>query len=216
MSVKMFIHRIIRYFKRHGLFATGKRFFEKFWWDVIRRRNIIYYVELTKCSLQEFELPEHYAIECKKTGEDIISSELETLYSYRGEKIVQNQMQDHFSKGAYLWLIKNDGQVVGMVWMIREHTLKPYYWPMMPGDVHLFDNEIFPDYRGRGINAVFLNGLVVELKDMGLVRAFIETRIINVSERKSLKKTLFVELTTARKWHFLNRDFTSFKARKKQ
>ena len=159
----------------------------------------------------EYPLSPNYSIVCRRSYNEITESELQTLTYYRGEKIVLAQIDDHFSKGACLWLIAIEEKVVGMVWTIRQKTLKPYYWPMTPYDVHLFDNEVFPDFRGRGINPLFIDHLLFKLKKEGLVRAFIETRELNGPEIRSLSKTCFNELGRAHKFHIFCCDITIFK-----
>lgn len=153
-------------------------------------------------------MPQNFAVECRKNFGEILKDEIETLIHYGGERIIRYELKNRFGKGAYLWLMKVDRKAVGMVWTIRQKTLKPYYWPLTPNDVHLFDNEVFRDYRGQGINPFLINYVVFELKQKGFVRAFIETNEINKPEIRSLSKTFFAELGRAKRLHLPGQNIT--------
>ncbi len=201
MAKHFLFYRIVRYYKANGLTKTLRRSFEMLWQKTFRKRFVIFFVELTKLNGVEIRMPQNFAVECRKNAGEITKDEFESLTHYGGERIIRYELKNRFGKGAYLWLMKVDGKDVGMVWTIRQKTLKPYYWPMTPNDVHLFDNEVFRDYRGQGINPFLINYVVFELKKKGVIRAFIETSEINKPEIRSLSKTSFTELGRAGRLH---------------
>jgi len=180
-----------------------RRCFEMLWQKTFRRQFVIFVAELTKLNHEEIVMPQNFIVECRKNDGEVTKAELETLMYYGGEQIIRYELEERFNKGAYLWLMKVDGEAVGMVWTIRQRTLKPYYWPMTSNDVHCFDNEVFRDYRGRGINSFLINYVVLKLKRKGFIRAFIETSKDNKPEIISLSKTFFAELGRATRLNLL-------------
>ena len=141
-------------------------------------------------------------IECNKIETDISEEDKKIMELFLYKEIFQDQLKVRFSKGAFIWLVKQDSSLAGFVWSIVQTTVEPYFFPLTKKDVHIFDNVIFPEYRGRGINTILINHVLFELKRMGFVRAFIETHTWNTSEIKSLIKTHFYRLAEARKFHF--------------
>lgn len=191
MAKDFLIFRLRCYFRENGLVRTIGRSFELLWQSTFRKRRFLYYVDLPKLPDEQFKLREDLTVECKKGEDEISEEELNTLIFYRRERIIKRQLKDRFSKGASLWLIKLNAQVVGIVWSVREATIEPYYFPLTSSDVHLFDNEVFHDYCGRGINSQLINYVLFALKKQGMVRAYIETAVRNVREIRSLAKTYF-------------------------
>jgi hypothetical protein len=44
---------------------------------------------------------------------------------------------------------------VGYTWTLSGRTLQPYCFPLTARDVHIFDDLIFPPYRGRSLNSIY-------------------------------------------------------------
>jgi len=189
------------YLTRHGLVRTIRRSLELVWRSIFHRRRLLFYVDLTKSLGEDFILPQEAKVECKNCRDEISEEELNSLVFYRRERIIKHQLEDRFAKGARLWLIKLNGCVAGMVWSVRQTTVEPYYFPLTDGDVHFFDNEVFREYRGRSINSHLINYVLHSLKEEGMVRAYIETAMSNVSEIRSLAKTYFRNYGSATKLH---------------
>jgi len=175
----------------------------------------LFYADLLKLPDEQFTLPEEFAVECKKSENEISKEELDTLIFYRRERIIRHQLKDRFSKSSRLWLIKSNGQVAGFVWSVREATIEPYYFPLTSSDIHLFDNEIFYDYRGRGINSHLINYALFALKEEGMSRAYIETAVRNVREIRSLAKTYFSSYGSATKLRILGHNISFWQKTKR-
>ena len=190
MAKHFFIFRLVRCFKKKGFLETIHRSFVVLLHSFLRRR-LMFYVDLPNLPHRNLELPENHTVEYRKNQKDISSEEFEALAYYKGERIIKEQFKERFGRGARLWLMKLDGRAVGLVWTVNQKTVEPYYFPLTEKDVHIFDNEIFCDYRGRGINTWLINYVLFTLKEKKMIRAYIETRVDNVSEIKSLAKTYF-------------------------
>jgi len=98
-------------------------------------------------------------------------------------------------------MLRQEADVLGFVWTVERTPIQPYFFPLTAGDVHMFDNEIFFEYRGRGLNPLLIRTVLAQLRQAGLARVFIETLERNTPERKSLAKTAFKPIGVVRKRH---------------
>jgi len=193
--------RFIRYYRRKGIINTIRRVFQKIRELLFRKPDILFFADLPRLKNEEYVLPANFGVEFVRSEAEVSRQELNILCEHIGEKIFRYQMEERFSKGALLWLVKVDGMLAGCIWSIARRTIQPHYFPMTDKDVHLFDNFIFEELRGRGINTVLINHVIDELKKKGLLRAFIETNITNKREIRSLAKTDFQKFGLGRKYH---------------
>ena len=208
MVEPVLVSRLIRYYKAQGLLKTFYRILEKLWYLVFPKANILYCVDLAELNTDRYVRPENMQIISYKNMNEIEEGEMAALTGYFSEYIIKRQMEERFDMGAVLWLLKVDDRVAGMIWSIKAKTVRPYYFLLATNDVHLFDNEIFSDYRGRGLNIILIEYALSGLRSMGLVRAFIDTNLRNTAEIRSLAKTSFNDFGLARKIHFGGRDIT--------
>jgi len=207
MSRRLRLIRFKHYYRRKGLINTIHRIFQKikdlpFW-----KPEILFFVDLAKLENKERTIPNNFRIECLKSEDEIFREDLVVIFKNISEEIMRYFMEERFSQGAFLWLIKVDGAPAGYIWSIERRTIRPHYFPLTADDVHLFDNLIFEKFRGRSINSVLINYVLTELKRDGLVRAFIETNITNTSEIRSLSKAGFQKYGLSRKCHVGERNF---------
>jgi hypothetical protein len=151
---------------------------------------------------------DHLRIEAKFKESDLSFQERKELDRLRHPAINKSQLTERFSAGAKLWIAKLDGAIVGFVWTMKGSTLRPYFFPMLEEDAHLFDNEIGTFHRGRGINPVFINHVLYELKNQGICRVFMETKVWNWSEIRSLQKTRLKRFCVATKYNLGRRSWT--------
>ena len=93
-----------------------------------------------------------------------------------------------------LWLVKVSGVLAGYIWTIRGATINPDVRTLTHDEVSFFDNMIFENFRGRGINPILINYVLSEMQKQKCVRAFIGTKVTNVSEIKSLEKNGFSQM----------------------
>ena len=208
MLKKFWRARFFKYYHQHGFIGTVGRIFREIWLVISKKRFVLYYVDLPISSTDKRTFPSNVQVLPKYNMEEINTDEMNVLASYRGIDVIKYHAKKRFDKGAILWLAKIDGKTAGMIWSLRGRTMEPYYFFLTDNDVHLFDNEIFKDYRGGGINTVLIERVLLELKNMGAIRAFISTNLRNKAEQRSLGKTSFKKFALARKFHILNRDIS--------
>lgn len=214
MPIKFFYIRFVKFFRKYGFAQSIKRL-----WIITKRRlfqqsSIIYYSNLIdlKPSLQSCL---NLKIENKKNKEDLTDDDYKKLYKYHDERIINNLIKNRFDKGAVLCVAKLNDEFVGFIWTIKQYTVKPFYFPLLEQDVFLFDNEIFEDYRGKGINSVFVDKVLLELHSEKYTRAFIDTRLWNKSEIHCLDKTCFKKLAIASQVQLFGKNIVIWRDQKK-
>jgi len=208
MKELKFFTRFAKYYKKHGLLKT----FQKVCQDVqhlfFKSQMVLYYAELKELPDTGLSLPQNINIECRRTYDDAYLSDMQKLTDYRSEKLLTKKIKDRFEKGAVLWIIKQDGAIAGFIWSIRGKTVKPYYIPLTPDDVFLFDVEVFDTFRGRGLYPLLTNYMVGKLKSEGVIRAFGDIRAWNASSILGAKKTYFHKLAEVRTFNIFGRNIT--------
>jgi ribosomal protein S18 acetylase RimI-like enzyme len=204
------LERLIRFYKKHGFINSLQKLFV--WIGRLKHNNqfVFYYCELPNLKKNTTE-DKNYIIKKFESKEEMDEELLNRLYQYRYEKEMNIKMEERFKKGATMWCIVFDNQFSGFVWTINQTTIEPYFFPLTPGDIHMFDNEIFEDFRGRGINKFLVNSVLEELKKMGFLKSYIETALWNISEMKSLAKTGFKKLVIVKKKLIFNKTKTIWK-----
>ena len=205
--------RFIRYYRRKGIINTIHRVFQKIRELFFRKPDILFFADLPRLKNEEYVLPADFGVEFVRNEAEVSRQDINILCEHIGEKIFRYQMEERFSEGALLWLVKVDGMLVGYIWTIRGTTIQPHFSPVTTNDVHFFDNFIFEEFRGRGINPVFVDYVLWKVRKEGLIRALIETKVTNTPEIRSLAKTHFKPYGLARKLNILGRSVTMWTQR---
>jgi ribosomal protein S18 acetylase RimI-like enzyme len=205
MAISSSISRLTAYFARHGFWATvhraviaGKR-------AVFSNRMVLLYCDLSAQSSPAADLPKSLTVERYRTQTEVSLSDLEQISSFWNPLLSKRNIKKRFEQGGSLWLIKSEDRLAGYGWTLQGHTIEPHYFRLGPDDVHLFDFQVFPQYRGRGMNpqlvGYILRSLAVECRG----RAFIEAAEWNRPQLASLRNTPFRRLGLARKFTVLRR-----------
>lgn len=206
--IKISGSRISRYYRTHGLWETAVHTFVYLRRYALPEKVIVYVAELAEIGNPEENGAQDLRIECIMSADALCEPDLQALLAQRDPELMRSQIRERFSKGAWLWLAKLDSEIAGMLWTLRQTPLKPYYFPLLERDIHLFDDEVFPAFRGRGINPWLVTSVLAELGRQEASRAYIETAPWNHAEIKSLSKTPFRKLGVARKVRILRRTVT--------
>jgi GNAT superfamily N-acetyltransferase len=137
-------------------------------------------------------------MECVNTLAELGADRLRTMTTFWNPKLADRNIRERFARGASLWLAMSGNDLAGYGWTLQGATIDPYYFPLSQSDVHLFDFQVFPDFRGRGINPLLVTQILVALAHDGHTRAFIEAAAWNDAQLASLRKTPFHLLGTVR------------------
>jgi GNAT superfamily N-acetyltransferase len=196
-----YFYRLGHYVKRHGVrdtFARAKVEFQRLY---STGRMVIYCYDFpTNSSPGSLgDLPPGLAVERKNSREEIAPDDLERILNFWNPQIASRDLAERFASGASLWLARCEGKVIGYGWTLTGHTMRSYFIPLGPDDVHLFDFLVFPEYRGRRVNPSLVGFILDALAKEHCSRAYIEVAEWNHAELKSLKRTTFHLVGKARK-----------------
>ncbi len=198
----------MHYLKANGLSKTAIHALEVGKRNIFQNRFIIFYADIATIKDKEIKLPDSWTVECKQQQGDIKEIDLNRLLSSWNKTIKNRQIRERFDKGAILWFLKINNELAAFKWTIRKKPVKPYFFPLTDCDVHVFDAFVFPEFRGKNINAFLTKYVFFELKKDNTIRAFAEVHAWNKQELNSIQKSGFIRLSSARKFHFFGRNVT--------
>ena len=144
-------------------------------------------------------------MERKQRETELDPQDLQKIVNYWNPALARRNIKERFEKGASLWLIKYKGRLAGFTWSLRGRTLQPYFFPLGPHDVHMFDFQVFPQYRGEGMSPSLMTYIWRILAGEGAVRLFGEVAEWNHAQLAFLRKTPFHRLGQARKFTIFDR-----------
>jgi ribosomal protein S18 acetylase RimI-like enzyme len=203
MSISHSISRFTAYFKRNGLRATVRRIGLAARRVLFSSRMVLFYCDFSAHSWSAADLPSFLKVERHKNQTDLSPQDLQQITSFWNPQLAERNIKERLELGASLWLIKFENKLAGYGWTLQGHTVKPHYFRLGPGDVHLFDFHVFPQYRGQGVNPLLVSYILRSLAAEGQGRAFIEAAEWNQAQLASLRRTPFRRLGLARKFTLL-------------
>ena len=189
MAISSSISRLSSYFRRHGFGATVRRAAVAGRRALFSNRMVLLYCDLAGHSSPAADLPNSLTVERHRTQRDVSRSDLEKISTFWNQRLSERNIERRFELGASLWLIKSEGDLAGYGWTLRGRTVEPHYLPLGPEDVHLFDFQVFPQYRGRGFNPLLVSHILRNLVLESQGRAFIEAAEWNQPQLASLRNT---------------------------
>ena len=205
MSISNSISRFAAYFKRNGLRATAYRAGLAIRRSLLSSRMVLFYCDLSTLSLPNADLPSALKVERHRNPTDLSPQDLEQITSFWNPAQARRNIEERFELGASLWLIWFEDKLAGYGWTLQGRTVEPHYFQLGEDDVHLFDFQVFPQYRGRGVNPSLVSNILRSLVAECHGRAFIEAAEWNQSQLASLGRTRFHRLGSARKLTILRR-----------
>ena len=82
-------------------------------------RVVLFYFDLADDVPVPAATPSSVGIEKKEHETEICPPDLQEFVGFWNPKIARQQMKDRFRRGAWLWLLKADGQLAGYGWTLR-------------------------------------------------------------------------------------------------
>jgi GNAT superfamily N-acetyltransferase len=205
MGISSAIVRLAGYHKRHGFSATVRRLSLQARRALFSGRMVLFYCELSAQGSSAADLPGSLRFERHRNQSDLSPEHLQQITSFWNPRLAQRNMDERFGHRASLWLIKSEDALAGYGWTMQGQTIEPHFFPLGANDVHLFDFQVFPQYRGRGMNPLLVHHILRELAGECRGRAFIEAAEWNHAQLASLEKTPFHRIGWARKFTVLGR-----------
>jgi ribosomal protein S18 acetylase RimI-like enzyme len=208
MGIANSISRLTAYYKRRGFGATIRRAGLAVKRALFSNRMVVFYCDLAKQTTAPVNIPSSLKVERLRSYAELNPQDFQEMTSFWNPKQAHRNIRERFDRGASLWLIKSGDKLAGYGWTLQGRTVEPYYFPLAPDDVHLFDFHVFPQYRGQGINPFLVTQIIHNLPTIGRGRAFIEAAEWNEAQLSSLRKTPFHQLGLARSLAIFGYKFT--------
>lgn len=199
MSIRAFYLRTTKYVRRHGLKPAVQRIWREARNQLRYNRDVLFCRDLLRGGFDGHPVPEGCRVERYDKGTGVPQRLFKRIGEEYSEELLQEYVLNRLDKGASLWCLMNETEDMTYTWTLTGRTMKPYYFPLLDGDLHLFDGFTFPSFRGRGLNAVLLDHVLEHYRDEGFVRAYLETHEWNTSVLKLVPKNGFVRIGLARK-----------------
>ncbi len=210
MGIADSISRATEYYSRHGLGATIRRAGVAARRALFSNRMLVFYCDLPLQTPRPVKIPSSVRVDRLIKETELRQQDLEDITSFWNPKRARRNIKERFAKGASLWLIKSEEKVAGYGWTLQGCTMEPYYFPLAPEDLHLFDFHVFPQYRGQGMNPLLVISILDNLSINCRGRAFIEAAEWNEAQLRSLQKTPFHRLGVARSGTIFSHTFVSW------
>lgn len=191
MSLSNSVSRLAEYYKRNGLRATMRRAGVAAKRALFAGRMVVLYCDLDEGRLPPLKVPKSMQVERLRALADISAEHFEAITSFWNPKLANRNILERFEKGASLWLVECEGRLAGYGWTLQGQPISPYYFPLGPDDVQLFDFYVFPRFRGRALHWLLTSYILHTLTAEGRSRAFADTGEWNQAQLASFKMTPF-------------------------
>lgn len=176
---------------------------------------VVFYCDLERAALPAPSIPAWLKVQRLRSYAELSQPDVRRITEIWNPNECIRRMHERFSKDASLWVFRSvpDGTLAGFGWSLQGTTIEPYYFPLAPDDVHLFDFHVFEEHRGQGLNPMLVAHILSTVAKEAEGRAFIECAEWNHPQRASLKKTSFHHLGTVSTTQFFGRAFTRWSER---
>lgn len=199
---------MIEFYKKRGFLKTVYRILEHPYQTVLKSRRILIYAEMSEIDDSVLNLPLSITIDAKKTYSEAVQIDMQKMVMYWEKEREIEKTQERFRKGAVLWVLRLNGNIVSFVWSIKGKVVTPWYLPLTPHDAFIFDAITFEEYRGQGLYPLLMNYILARLRLEGVSRAVAELYAWNKSSINGLKKTCYRKFGEARKLRCFGKNIT--------
>ena len=206
MDLRMLIKRAIRYYKSRGLVQTISRTAVSVKRLLFHSKTIIYSACVSDLENSKYPSVDEYTVQRIRERDGFSSEDFDALLKYYDKTVLEHQLTQRFNLGAEIWLIKENNELLGFNWSIINSSIGKYFFPLLERDVFIFDQIVFNEFRGRGINAKLTMHILRTLKQENIMRAYISMKEWNKANVKAISKTAFQKIGKARKMNFFGRE----------
>jgi len=148
---------------------------------------------------KEARLSDSARVDQKRAASELGEADRQLITEFWNPEVSRRNLDERFSQGASLWLLKCGDELRGYVWTLRGGTIEPYYFPLGANDFHFFDLWVFPEYRGWSMIPLLVKEVARRLAAEGGSRAFCEVAEWNQASLFFQRLTGFRRLGCARK-----------------
>jgi hypothetical protein len=206
MRASVFVSRFITFYSRYGFSATIRRLGEETK-RLPLNHHVVFYCDLSRQATTPAKLPSSLKVARLTSYAELGSQDLEAIIAFGDSKQAHRNIRDRFEQGASLWLVWSGDMLAAYSWTVRGRAIEPYYFPLAPDDVRLFDFFTFPKFRGRAILWFLLTHILHSLKEEGAARVFGAVAEWNQASLSLYKLTPFRSLGVARMYKVLGHTF---------
>lgn len=193
MNVGSMLYRLTNFARRNGIRRSAGRAMTMIINRLFYNKEILFRFDLSDPSLDGYNLPDGFAIDHFSSAHEPPKHFLVGIVEHDNmpmETFVR-KAERRFKKGSDLWILTHGADFIGYLWSIGSTTMEPYYFPLTAKDVHLMDNQIFPQFRGKNYNYHLYTYVLGRLRQRGFERIVCETAFRNTPIQKSLAKIRF-------------------------
>jgi GNAT superfamily N-acetyltransferase len=192
--------------RKHGFRGLCLQVAERAYKAVFRDAEILFAVDALDISRREITSSGQIAVERFDRLDQISPDQMEKLAKQKGGiELLVAELESFFTRGGVFWLIRCDGEPAGYHWSVRAGLHNFCFFPMTERDAVLMSSEIFPEFRGRGLNPAMIQHVLQELTNEGITRMYISCKIWNHANQRSIPKTSFRKIGTARVFRLFGR-----------
>jgi len=206
MRISVLVSRFIKYYSRYGFVATIQRL-GLATGRLFLNRMVVFYCDLSRHTTSPAELPRSLRVERLISYAELGQQDLEKMISFGDSRLAHRYIRERFEQGASLWLIRWGDMLAAYSWTVQGHTIYPYYFPLAPDDVRLFDFFTFPEFRGRAILWFLLTHILHSLRGEGAARVYGDVVEWNQASLSLYKMTPFKRLGLARMYKIFGYTF---------
>jgi len=208
MHLQDLANRFVEYKRRHGMRSALRRAFLSVRRILAGNRMVLFYCDLNSWKSSAPDAGNPLTVERITGKQTVAARDLMQIVNFWNPQIMQRLITERFARGAALWLAKSGSELAGYGWTLNGSTIEPYFFPLEPEDVHLFDFFVFPEYRGQRVNRSLVLKILEMLAAERKGHAYIEVAEWNTSQLKSLSRMPFQKLGCARKFRVFGRTLT--------
>jgi hypothetical protein len=208
-KLKILGKTLAKIIKLDGFIPSMRWLFFEIFPKIVPQRKTIWVRDITEIEEEGFELPPNITTMPFRSCEEMEEGDLKLLIESNTELMGRRAeyiIKERFDKGAVLWLIKEDGRLVGYRWIIAKDPLYPTYFPHMESDIHGIDAEFFKDSRGKGLTGITQKKTMIALKQEGFKRWISEISPRNKSSIRANLKMGHQQIGVARRFSLFGRD----------
>ena len=208
--MNILLDRLKHHYKNKGFFSIFYSMLQRIWRALFYNKDVLFYRDISTIDESDVPLPPNITVRHFSKIEEIPQKDLLWLYKIRGgQLLVQNLLNHFFQIKATLWFVYLDDKVVG--WRCSKTQeigfFKHFFqhFPLTPKDAVCGAAEIFPEYRGRGINPTMLKLMFLEMKKSGINRIYLVIKEWNHANIKSVQKADFKKIGIAKEINILGK-----------
>ena len=201
-------NNVYNFFKNYGLVATVRHASNKAFSNFLPPCGNFFCANLTEIQLSLASEDPSIRIKPFQSLKEVplpvqeelfLSGTIDDRKPYSRERVA-HLLSELFSRGAVYWACFEGNKLVGHLWTLRGLQKNPpiHFFPLGTRDVVFLAHEIFPPYRGRGLNRKMTFLALKEMEAGGVERVYIDVLLTNTPALKSFRKTFFKPIGQAR------------------